>query len=287
MPGENVLRSRLEKAFKNNSPQNSKFLKACPNYKVVIVKTTPDRKTIMRARCKSWRCEYCSTLNRDQWRSRIRYAFNTSGGVWQFVTFTAHRNWRGGVASYKNIKRNADKLFKRFRRLHKKHTSDNPMYVRVLENHTDGSIHVHAFIRSKFGIYPRVVKKAWKDKSLDESNASRWWKDASAACGMGFQSDVKHVASGSMITNYITKYISKSLFMCELPPKARRIQTSQNFPDVKADFAESAHKFEVFKSGLQAKKIGVWIYMGYEVLDNDKRMIVNLDDVEESDYYYA
>lgn len=258
----------------------------CPNYNVVLIKSKPGQKTIARARCKSWKCEYCSEINKFQWQSILRYALNTTDGTWQFVTFTAHENWRGD-ASYKNIRKNGDKLWKRWRRLAKKHTTEKMHYVRVLEPHEDDSLHVHAFVFAPMGMYPQKVKRNHKGHSRAESNGTRWLKDNARACGLGYQGDVKELADKRKATNYIVKYMSKSVFSDAIPAGARRIQTSQKFPKPEHLKRGTSEEWSVNRVGLTSYTVLSWIASGDHVHDADLKRALLSEDIDTSKFYYA
>lgn len=258
----------------------------CPNYSVVIIKSEPGKKTIARARCKSWKCEYCAELNKFQWQTIMRYALNKTDGTWQFVTFTAHQNWRG-EASYTNIRKNGDKLWKRWRRLAAKHTTEKMHYIRILEPHKDESLHVHAFIFAPMDIYPDKVKRNYKNHTRSESNGTRWLKDNAKECGLGYQGDVKELSDKQKGINYVVKYMSKSVFGDAIPAGARRIQTSQNFPKPEFMLRGGGDEWEVNRVGLTSYTVLSWIESGDIVYDADSRASLSRSDIDTSKFYYA
>jgi len=259
---KNILRE------KKMSEKDHKKLRHCPHFAVVLVATRDGQKRCTRARCKRWSCAYCAELNTYQWRSRLRYAINVSGGSWQFITFTANRKWRGQAASLKNIRANAEKLWKRLKRLCAKAGIKKMHYVRVLERHEDDSIHVHAFVNAPLSIYPADgVEEAWDGHTLEESYGCRWLKDASAECGMGYQCDVKALDDSKRMVAYVTKYMSKQLFRAELPKGTRRLQTSHGFPTQFHRPEES--DCEIHRHGVTREVVLTWLWAGYEVVDAD------------------
>lgn len=190
--------------------------------------------TLMKAPCKKWSCPICGEINTGRWRTRLQHGFRVLGGDWQFVTFTAHENWRGRDASIKNIRRNSDKLWKRYQRMARKRYGRTFHYARVFEPHQDGSLHVHAFINADYRLYQYQNMRASKSENRPARKTPlkprRWLKNNARYCGMGFQSDVQKISNPAKATYYITKYISKNLNSNQFPDGTRRIQTSTEFP---------------------------------------------------------
>lgn len=189
---------------------------------------------IMKVPCKSWDCEHCGAVNTGRWKTRLQHAFRVLPGEWQFISFTAHENWRGMDASIENIRRNSDKLWKRWQRMAVKCYGKTFHYVRVYEPHSDGSLHVHAFIKADFRMYQYQNMRACRAENRPARKTPlkprRWLKNNSRYCGMGYQTDVQKITDTGKATAYITKYISKNLNATEFPPGTRRIQTSAFFP---------------------------------------------------------
>ena len=257
----------------------------CPNYRVMLIGIEQGKRKIARARCKQWSCEYCAEISVNKWRSRLRFALNKTEGDWQFVTFTASKNWRGAERSYQNVKVNSGKLWKRLARLAKKATTEKMHYVRILEAHKDGSVHVHGFVRAPLTMYPDSVKNPSKKRTKAERDGIRWWKDNSAECGMGYQCDVKLIDSSRAAVNYVTKYMTKSVFELQLPKNARRIQTSVRFPV--ADWMNNPQEgsWYVVRDGLPHTELLWWWSQGIDVYDCDHRKTVTTDDIGSGEYY--
>lgn len=190
--------------------------------------------TLMKAPCKKWTCPICGDVNTGRWRTRIQHGIRVLGGEWQFITWTAHENWRGMDASMKNIRKNSDKLWKRYQRMAMKRYGHTFAYVRVYEPHEDGTLHVHAFVNADYRMYEYQNMRASKAENRPARKKPlkprRWLKNNSRYCGMGYQTDVQKITDMSKATFYITKYISKNLNARAFPDGTRRIQTSERFP---------------------------------------------------------
>lgn len=261
-------------------------LKKCNNFRLWVSKWDGNQAKIMRIRCGQWNCEYCAELNAHIWRSKLRYALRMTPGTWQFITYTAHKNWRGTLLSYKNISRNSDKLWQRYRRLAKKSTDEKFVYARLLEAHKDGSVHVHAFVRAPMGMYAQTAGRMRENRTRLDMNGIGWLKQASAECGMGWSVDCTEITDVSKAVGYVTKYVSKGLFGLELPKKARRVQTSQKFPVPEHLSREKTGDWEVMKYGVPTSLLIMYIARGQEVYDVDLKKVISYDDLLESGEYY-
>lgn len=187
--------------------------KSCPNEKSPILLGTNERlrnALFLRAACGLWSCPVCSARNARKWIARLLEGMNSPGvpKMWYFVTITAHENWRGDVASLKNIRANWQKLRKRMARS----LDGKPMYyAMVYEPHADGSFHLHVLTNAP----------------LDE----RWYKDNARESGMGYQADCSPMKNPGKVAGYVAKYMLKSAENADRYTKGmRRINVSQNWP---------------------------------------------------------
>lgn len=225
----------------------------CPNMKLVMVSKFADgskRMDMVHVRCKQWTCPYCAPANSRQWKDYILKRLSREdfrGVYWLFVTITANENAHkhSPAATLKNLQRGWNKLYHRFKTFNGHRAFD---YVRVFEKHTKGKYggyHMHlimalgeAFAEKK-DAFARVLErektarkqgKKPRKRLKREKHPSRWLKDASRACGMGYETDIKQIGSNtSHVAPYFTKYISKQLDILEFPPRMRRIQSSVRF----------------------------------------------------------
>jgi len=225
----------------------------CPNMKLIMVSQFADgskRMDMVHVRCKQWTCPYCAPANAKQWKDYIlkrlaREDFRDQ--FWIFVTITAHEDSHkhSPQATLRNLQRGWNKLYHRFKTFNGHRAFD---YVRVFERHENGKFggyHMHlimalgnAFARHKDAFAKvlereKIARKQGKKprKRLKrEKHPARWLKDASRACKMGYQTDVRQIGSNTQhVAPYMTKYISKQLEILDFPPRMRRIQASVKF----------------------------------------------------------
>jgi len=202
----------------------------CPNFQLVVWKFVPGEPAIMvRLRCKSWQCEYCSKKNRELWRSHLKKRIGKIGGSWWFITLTAHENTRTPGTSLSNLRTNLDRLFKRIRRVWKRID-----YVRVYETHQLGAFHAHIVMQ---GLSDRVQKMVGKNQveyfrpTSEQRGAGNWsvrtwFRRNSRQIGMGYMVDVQFIQTIPQVVNYITKYMTKEA-QAFWVKGLRRIQTSE------------------------------------------------------------
>ncbi len=157
-----------------------------------------------------WACPECALKNVKRWIARIIDGINSLGGDWYFLTVTAHKWWRG-EKSLINLRANWHKLRKRLARLAKK-LGVKLEYVRVWEHHKDGSYHLHLIAN-----VPATTK---------------WLKDNSAKCGMGFMAHRDELVNAGQAAGYVAKYMLKQSSddtLHDFPKGARRIEVSSGW----------------------------------------------------------
>lgn len=245
------------------------MLEHCSNYHALAVQKTNEVDIpFVRLRCGMWTCEYCAEKNRSIWRARLinHIVQNLEMKKWAWFTLTAHSQKRGAVKSIKNLRDAWDKLIKRMKRRY-----DNFDYVRVYEQHKDGSYHLHAIVSIEFndikfrkqkntdGTYKQVSYSVWLAKTAQElkigyyTHADNFERMMSEIEIQGYlaQDDTKWVQAkkAGYITSYITKYITKiSPEMKEDMGRIRHIQTSQKWirPE-KTQEKQWEFKFGIYK----------------------------------------
>lgn len=197
----------------------------CKNFHGLAFNESETQYRIARLGCGKWSCPACSQRLASKWRARVINAVNEIGGLWTWFTITAHGKMRGGYNSITNLRNGWDKLIKRMKRKFGKFC-----YVRVFEQHKDGSFHIHAIANFHFNdIRIRVSKK---DKS--ETKYSYWLQQNCKKLGMGLYTHADDIESGKhagYVASYVTKYMTKmSGDFVKFIGRVRRIQPSQNFP---------------------------------------------------------
>jgi hypothetical protein len=196
----------------------------CKNSKVIMLGRDYEasRAHFSRPDCRVWGCEDCAKAMAYDHKRRIAEGIRVIGGVWWFITITAHENAKNATSCLKNLDGGMRKLFERLRRAHgTKH------YIITHEFHENGRIHIHMLYQcdSPFWayVYAPLRKKEQPLKRL---------KDITRECGMGYMCDVRKVDDREKAVGYVAKYISKSMSETNLPIRFKRVRFSVRFPKV-------------------------------------------------------
>lgn len=192
-------------------------LKECPNQSTPYLyadSVGESKRFIIKARCKLWNCPYCGAVNAHQHKIRILNGINelrNQGHQFSFVTVTSHERQKttdGCLSVWRNAWK---RLRERLRRIHKNNKWNEMVFAITTEFHKNGRLHWHILINNTL--------------------STRWWKDNSRACGLGYQCKSAILDSAIQGANYVTKYLTKSMAEANFPKKMRRIVYSQTFPD--------------------------------------------------------
>lgn len=213
----------------------------CENFQGIARNDTLERINIAQLRCKQWSCHYCARKNALQWRAAIIDYINKNPSEWSFWTITCPSWIRRGSKmsrywnSLKLIQLNWDSFMKRAKRMLGKF-----QYIRVLESHKDGTIHVHLLASIHL---PDVIRVERKDGSIYYYN--KILKKHATDCKFGWICDHRNLidVDGDISENwhagkvaaYCTKYITKDLAKNDQERKdmrVRKIQTSQGIKRV-------------------------------------------------------
>jgi len=214
-------------------------------------KNNEDKNAILlHATCHLWSCETCALRNARVWIARIIEGCNRLDGEWSLLTITAHRKWRKSK-SITNLRQGWKKLINRI--VYETKEDDYPLYyVRVWEQHKDGSFHLHVLIN-------KII-------------STRWAKDASAECGMGNQADWRKVDNVGQAAGYVAKYTLKNASVTrggvEWPKGLRRIETSRNWPKLPEKYKENEYMWMINSSREGQLKTAEYLdFEGYKVID--------------------
>lgn len=205
---------------------------------------------LLHATCHLWSCETCALRNARIWIARIIEGCNRLDGEWHLLTITAHRK-RRGLASVENIRQGWKKLVNRI--AYKAKENDYPLYyARVWEQHKDGTFHCHVLINQNFG--------------------NRWLKDASAACGIGYQADWRKVENAGQAAGYVAKYTLKNASIArggvEWPKGLRRIETSRNWPTLERKYSENDYLWMINSTREGQLNTAAYLeFEGYKIVD--------------------
>ena len=165
------------------------------------------RAVLFQPRCGMWSCPVCGQINRALWVKRAFYGLDVrklEPNPNQFLTLTSHARL-DAPASLAVLADGWDKLLKRIRR-----AAAGFDYVRVVERHEDGRVHLHLLETAGLG--------------------TRWFKDNSAECGLGYMAEEEELRSAAGGAYYVGKYLVKSLKETTWPKNFKRITTSRSWP---------------------------------------------------------
>jgi hypothetical protein len=230
-----------------------------------------------------WSCEYCYGVNAKIWRAKLFKSVlsQIESGVFKqfaFLTITLPSEYHnsGFYASYAKIeagceliRKNWDTLIKRLKRWLGKFE-----YIRVLETHKSGVLHIHLLVTANV---PDAV-------FTERKKGDTYWRSETllkhaTECGFGEIHDAQNLRllddnddKGSLIgiVSYVTKYLTKNSQRFDevsRRKKIRKIQCSKKFlKNVTASF-ESGLEWEFSIKPLDLSEYYLLKMDGYEVLD--------------------
>lgn len=175
------------------------------------------RALVCRANCDTWACHECATRMSEKWGLRAVMGarkIQSQGDQLDFVTITSHEALQTFEATCRVWESAWGKLYNALKR--QKQALE---YIIIPECHKNGRMHVHAL---------------W---NADVSK--RWLKDNARRRGLGYQCEIRHVASAGRASEYVTKYIGKSLDY-QYPARFRRVRCSNNWVDIPKPATEHA-----------------------------------------------
>lgn len=175
------------------------------------------RALVTRADCDSWSCPECSRRMSENWVLRAQIGvrqFLNAGRTVDFVTITSHEKLKTFEATEAVWRAAWPVLYAALKRKDR-----DLQFFLVPERHKSGRMHVHA-------LWTAHVSK-------------RWLKDNARARGLGHQADVDGVKSPHQATQYVTKYVGKSLGD-DVPKRFRRVRVSQGWPEMPTPESETS-----------------------------------------------
>lgn len=177
------------------------------------------RAILFQPRCKLWSCPTCSVINRQKLAMEAYHATEKlidSGEQLYFLTLTSHRKLDAKQTLWVWPK-GWKKLQARVR-----YYAGGFTYLAIPEQHRNGRLHMHLIETAGLG--------------------TRFWKDAGAACGLGYKNEEEQLRSPAFASFYVTKYISKQMDMLDWPKGFRRIRKSRDWP--KAEIHPALEEWE-------------------------------------------
>lgn len=201
--------------------------KFCPNFAIVLTTQEPktDVNNLWRARCKDWTCAYCAEMNRKMWRRYLTGKLNTlplSALKWSFSTLTlpdyiheAESEFDRLFGSIRFIRLQWDKTMKTAKREYGKFE-----YIRVLESHKSGALHVH------------LLSSIWFEDAISRPkfHQSPKFNQICEGYEWGFVDNRNITGGTSGAVNYPIKYMSETsvaFHQAVSGAHLRRVQTSR------------------------------------------------------------
>jgi len=176
------------------------------------------RALVSRANCDTWKCPECAKRMSETWGLRAVMGarkIQSEGDQLDFITITSHETLKTFEATEFVWRKAWCPLYNAIKR--KKPSLE---YIAIPEFHKDGRMHVHALWNAG------VTKK--------------WLKDNARKRGLGYQCEIRHVDSVGRASQYVSKYIGKSLDF-EYPLRFRRVRCSNNWVDISKPATEHAN----------------------------------------------
>lgn len=210
-----------------------------------------ERKAILtKAACKCWDCETCAARNTKTWIACIINGCNKLDIKWSFLTLTANQFMRG-KKSIVSLREGWKKFYNRILAKLEKN-AQNLFFVRVWEQHKNGTFHLHILISVYFG--------------------TRWAKTNAIECGMGYMAEWHEVDNAGMVAGYIAKYSLKNASIARggiaWPKGLRRIEKSRNWPNLPKKEANLEWDWNVVHNReFQLHQSGKLIMSDYTVID--------------------
>lgn len=234
--------------------------KSCQNDKspyLIGVNQNEHKALLTKASCKLWGCETCGARNARRWIARILLVMASSEQTWSMLTITARGNARK-IASVANLRQGWKKLSNRISS-NKDRDESALLYVRVWEQHEDGTFHNHVLINCCYG--------------------TRWAKDNASQCGLGFISDWRELENAGQAVGYVAKYTLKNASLerggIAWPKGLRRIETSRNWPKLPEKEALLEYSWNLIDNrSYQLHKADSLSVSGYQIIDLTGEIVV-------------
>jgi len=245
----------------------------CENFKAIVTASDENKKQILmaRTRCKQWTCSYCAEINKKIWQARILEHINKNTDLqWSWFTLTAHGKKRGKRKSLQNLRSAWDALLKRIKRHFK--AVEKLHYVRVFEQHKDGSYHLHCILSAHWTDLKIRISKDGK-----QTSHSTWLDKQAKDMKIGYYTHAANFEGkhAGYIAGYVTKYMTKVSFeMDKELGRIRHIQTSQGWTQFNN---ETMYKWAI-TSGMYSKDVLHAVKIGYEIIDIQEQKVVTFDD---------
>lgn len=205
---------------------------------------------LTKAACKCWDCETCSARNARVWIACMVNGARQLATPMSLLTLTAHRYHRK-EKSVPNLRQGWKKLYNRIQS-NPTLENTNIYYVRVWEQHEEGTFHNHIIINVNLG--------------------TRWAKTNASGCGMGYMADWRGLDNVGLAAGYVAKYTLKNANLARgglaWPKGLRRIEKSRNWPNLPEKEANLEWSWNIANNREfqlhQSERLAV---SGYQIID--------------------
>jgi len=264
----------------------------CARFKKVLTTYSDVQNRLVRTRCKMWDCRYCANINRKRWRAVLLSYFNSEEGrtkVWSFNTITIpryiHRHSMVQARielSLAFIRTNWDRLIKRLKREY-----GNFSYVRVLEQHQSGVLHIH--LLASFHLTDLHTGYGKRGKAYSYSPK---FKSHVTACGFGFISNSQNIldehgepANAGYVAGYPLKYMTKQSESFATAMRGRRCRRVLTSRDIGSPQVQESSDIWWLRDGIYFEEVLSAQLLGIQWIDLNTGAIITTDDFDDSDRY--
>lgn len=251
----------------------------CKNYRAIL-KTSDDEKQDMffRARCKQWNCEECAVTNARIWRAYIIDTLNKKfpEARWSFCTITIKKSvhklatkQERILASVQEYQKKWNSFITRMKALFGKFE-----YVRVIEMHKSGVLHIHFLASVQFDdIVHTKSGLVYSKKFLSVVKGAKFGYIANTQ-----NLDTSKFHAGG-VAGYITKYMTKEkaeFHQAVHGLRVRRVQTSRNFGSPSNE-NENHYNWKI-RSTITQDDLKRAYASGKELYDLNRKRVLDWDD---------
>jgi len=217
-----------------------------------------NKQAFSRVRCKQWICGYCARVNRSQWRAVLTKYLRDDERIWSFMTVTLpdyiRDNNAEGMertkASARFIRDNWNALLTAIKRQY-----GACEFVRVIEQHKDGALHLHILISLESDAQRKL-------RNPDDENTEYWYSETlhRVLCPVtktgkgkrtkkrkswGYVHDWRNIETKHKSIMYVTKYMTKRESEFESLAKTEKLRVIQTSRGIKFQTESSPHEWKI------------------------------------------
>lgn len=196
-----------------------------------------DAVVVIRMACKSWSCKACAARKRNRWRTALSMQLPAVSTTWTMHTVTIanpypHDARAAAQHTAQVIRTGWEPLIKRLKRRLGRFS-----YVRALEYHKSGALHVHVLISAPMP----------PDEEVDKEGIWAWGRENAPQLGFGWRYHVLGIPSGAAV-GYVTKYLTKVSNEQGRAMSSHRVRRIQTTRDIKAPASSASEERWVKRS---------------------------------------